>query len=207
MNSAENKTKVTWNIINNETGKVQNINPIPSVFKLNQSNIQIDYAAEAFNDYFLNLVASLKLGMVSIDLAVSLLQRRFPIEYSDTIVIPFTEAELICAIASIKNKNSAGFDGVSNKIPRLHGKFLGKPLTYIFNLSLNLGIFPDHLKYSIVSPSFKKGDRSQLLSYRPISLLTSFSKIFEILMFRRLSQHLKIHNILVSEQFGFRSGM
>jgi hypothetical protein len=73
--------------------------------------------------------------MVSIDLAVSLLQRRFPLEYSDMIVIPFTEAELIRTIASIKNKNSAGYDGISNKIPRLCGKFLIKPLTYLIYLS------------------------------------------------------------------------
>jgi hypothetical protein len=205
INSAENETKVTWNIINNETGNAQNINHTPSVLKLNQSNIQIDYAVKAFNDYFLNLVDSLKLGMVSIDLAVSL--KRFPIKYSDMTVIPFTEAELICTIASIKNKNSARYDGISNKILRLCGKFLSKPLTYIFNLSLKLGIFPDRLKYSIVSPLFKKEDRSQLSSYRPISLFTSFSKIFEILLFQRLSEHLKIHNILVSEQFGSRSGM
>jgi hypothetical protein len=130
-NSAENKTKVTWNIKNNETGKEQNINHMPSVFKLNQCNIQIDYPAKAFNDYFLNLVDGLKLGMVSIDLAVSLLKRRFPIEYSDMIVIPFMEAELICTIASIRNKNSAGYDGISNKILRLCGKFLSKPLMYL----------------------------------------------------------------------------
>jgi hypothetical protein len=85
-------------------------------------------------------------------------------------------------------------------------KFLSKPLTYIFNLSLTHAIFPDCLKYSIVSPLFKKGDRSQLSNYRPSSLLTSFTKIFEILIYRRLNQHMQINNILVPEQFDFRSG-
>jgi hypothetical protein len=105
------------------------------------------------------------------------------------------------------HKNSSGYDGVSNKILRSCGKFLSKPLTYIFNLSLTHGTFPDHLKFCIVSPLFKKGDRSQLSNYRPTSLLTSFSQIFEILIYRRLNQHVQIHNILVPEQFGFRSGM
>jgi hypothetical protein len=93
-------------------------------------------------------------------------------------VIPIAESELICTIASIKNKNSTRYDDASNKILRLCGKFLSKPPTYIFNLSLKHGIFPYCLKYSIISPLFKKGDRSHLTNYCPISLLTSFYKIF-----------------------------
>jgi hypothetical protein len=60
--SSENKTEVTWNIINNESGKVQNMNHTPSVFKLNNTNIHLDQAAEASNKYFLNLVDSLKMN-------------------------------------------------------------------------------------------------------------------------------------------------
>jgi hypothetical protein len=104
LNSTENKTKVTWSIVRNETGKVQNVNHVPSAFNLNQSSIHIDHAAEAFNDYFLNLVDNLKMYNVDADLAISLLKRRFANEYSDMIVIPITESELICTIASIKSK-------------------------------------------------------------------------------------------------------
>jgi Notch-like protein len=42
-----------------------------------------------------------------------------------------------------------------------------------------LGIFPDRLKYAVVKPIFKKGDRSNITNYRPISMLSSFSKVFE----------------------------
>jgi hypothetical protein len=79
-------------------------------------------------------------------------------------------------------------------------------LTYIYNLSLNSGICPDRLKYANIKPCFKKGDRLQI-NYRPISLLTGFSKIFEMLIFSRLKQHLVSNNILVSEQYGFRDGV
>jgi hypothetical protein len=48
---------------------------------------------------------------------------------------------------------------------------------------------------------------SELTNYRPISLLTGFSKIFELLIYRRLNQHFQIHNILVTEQYGFRRGL
>jgi hypothetical protein len=56
---------------------------------------------------------------VNTALAISLLKRRFANEYSDMIVIPITESELICTIASIKKKNSFRYGGVSNKILRL----------------------------------------------------------------------------------------
>jgi hypothetical protein len=78
------------------------------------------------------------------------------------------------------------------------------PLTYIINRSLATGIFPDRFKYSEIKPIYKNGDTNLICNYRPISLLTSFSKIFERVMFVRLHHHLTI-NILANEQFGFRT--
>jgi hypothetical protein len=43
-----------------------------------------------------------------------------------------------------------------------------------------------------------------MASYRPISLLTSFSKVLEKIIYERLLQHINVNNILVEEQFGFR---
>jgi hypothetical protein len=60
------------------------------------------------------------------------------------------------------------------------------------------------LKYSVVKPLFKKGDKKDIQNYRPISLLTSFSKIFEKLIYVRLSEHIK-NDILIIDQYGFRS--
>jgi len=52
--------------------------------------------------------------------------------------------------------------------------FIISPLTYICNEILKTGIFPNSLKYAIVQPIFKKGDKHETANYRPISLLTSF---------------------------------
>ena len=67
------------------------------------------------------------------------------------------------------------------------------------------GIFPTWLKYAQIVPIFKKGDKEQSTNYRPISLLTSFSKIFEKVIYKRLDNHMKSNNILAEEQYGFRS--
>jgi len=69
------------------------------------------------------------------------------------------------------------------------------------------GIFPDRLKYAIIKPLHKNDDRCDITKYRPISLLTSFSKIFETLMWRRILKHLTKYNILNTERYIFGLGL
>jgi hypothetical protein len=74
-------------------------------------------------------------------------------------------------------------------------------------MSLTNGIFPTQLKFSQLHPLFKKGNKSEMANCRPISLLTSFSKIFEKVTFNRLRDHVDNHNILAQEQYGFRNNL
>jgi hypothetical protein len=70
---------------------------------------------------------------------------------------------------------------------------------------ISTGIFPTRLKYAEIKPLYKKGDLANISSYRPISLLTSFSKIFEKITYNKLIRHLNYNHILADEQFGFRT--
>ena len=70
--------------------------------------------------------------------------------------------------------------------------------------SINLGIFPDKLKYAIVIPIHKKGAHTDLSNYQPIFLLSVFSKICEKSMFRRLYEYLDNLNTFYHLQFGLR---
>ena len=106
---------------------------------------------------------------------------------------------------SLKLKNSCGYDEIPIKILKLSTPFIISPLTFICNKSLSTGIFPERLKYAQIWPIYKKGDKQLITNYRPISLLTSFSKIFEKLIFTRLHRHLYTNGILAKEQYGFRS--
>jgi len=65
------------------------------------------------------------------------------------------------------------------------------------------GVFPHRLKYAVVKPIFKKGNKQEICKYRAISLLTSFSKIIEKCIYARLHAHIDINNILVQEKYGF----
>jgi hypothetical protein len=115
-----------------------------------------------------------------------------------------TTHEINKLINSQKNKTSHGYDGISDKILKASAPFIISPLTYIFNKVLSTGVFPDRLKYSEVQPLFKKGKKTEITNYRPISLLTSFSKIIEKIIYKRLNSYLTDNNILANEQFGFR---
>ena len=58
-----------------------------------------------------------------------------------------------------------------------------------------------------MKPQHKNGDRCEVSNYRPVSFLTSFSKIFEMVIQTRILKHLTKYNILNSEQYGFRTGL
>jgi len=100
-----------------------------------------------------------------------------------------------------------GYGGLSNKILKLYNSQISKPITYIYNNLLTFGICPKQLKYAFIKPCFKKCDKSQISNYRPIPLLTGCSKIFELLIFHRLKQHLVSNNILANAQFGFHDNI
>jgi len=70
---------------------------------------------------------------------------------------------------------------------------------------LSSGIFPCTLKYAEVVPLLQQGDKKDMSNYRPVSLLTAFSKVFEKVIHVRLYQHLINHNVFVNEQFGFKA--
>lgn len=62
------------------------------------------------------------------------------------------------------------------------------------------------LNYAIIRPIHKKGNKSEILNYRPISLLLVFSKVYERVVQHRLILYLENNNILSEAQFGFRKG-
>ena len=78
-------------------------------------------------------------------------------------------------------------------------------LSTIFNISISSGIFPQALKVAKVIPIYKVEDRMLASNYRPISLLI-IGKLFETLIFIRLSSFINKYKILFDRQYGFQSG-
>ena len=86
-------------------------------------------------------------------------------------------------------------------------KFIGAeiaiPLSHIFNLSLRSGNFPSVLKQCRVIPIFKSGNQLECDNYRPISLLSSISKVLEKIVAEKLVHHLLSNDLLCHHQYGF----
>jgi hypothetical protein len=97
-----------------------------------------------------------------------------------------------------------GYDENSVRILKMGAPYILSPLTYISNKILTNGIFPGRLKFSEVKLLYKKGNSSDFSNYRPILLLTSFSKVIEKLIYKRLHHYLDQQKIFVNEQHGFR---
>jgi hypothetical protein len=113
--------------------------------------------------------------------------------------------EIEDVVSSLKMKDSHGCDGISTKILKQNIPYISSSLTYVCNLMISTGIYPTRLKFADIKSLYKKGDLANISNYRPISLLTSFSKIFEKIIFTRLIRHLNYNHILADEQFGFRA--
>ena len=78
-------------------------------------------------------------------------------------------------------------------------------MTDLFNLCLSSGSIPDDWKVAFLTPIYKgKGSKSSLDKYRPISILSPISKVFENLLSIQLRQFFESNGIFSSSQFGFR---
>ena len=64
-------------------------------------------------------------------------------------------------------------------------------LTNIFNECLINGTFPNTLKRADVTPIFQKGSDNETENYRPLSMLSTFSKVFQKLLFEPINDHMK----------------
>jgi Reverse transcriptase (RNA-dependent DNA polymerase) len=117
-----------------------------------------------------------------------------------------TPGQIIETIKSFESKTSCDIDGISIKILKFVATEISIPLSHIFNLSLSSGTFPEKLKKSRIVPIFKAGDPKLCDNYRPISLLSSLSKILEKIVQIRLVNHLELNNLLYEHQYGFLKG-
>ena len=114
-----------------------------------------------------------------------------------------TPEEIEIIIGTLKNGKSSGPYSIPTKLLKILSSDIAIPLSVIVNESFAKGVFPDKLKVAKVITLHKEStDNSS--NYRPISLLSIFSKVIETLMHKTLYNFLDLCNILYPNQFGFR---
>ena len=88
-----------------------------------------------------------------------------------------SEGFVCTKLKQLNTKKAIGVDKLNNRLLKAAATVIAKPLTKIFNHSLNTGIFPSDFKIGKITALHKSGDRSDISNYRPISVLPALSKI------------------------------
>jgi Reverse transcriptase (RNA-dependent DNA polymerase) len=118
--------------------------------------------------------------------------------------VPVDYKELSNAVSQLESKKSTDLNDISMHLVKTVMPFISSPLLHIFYKSLELGVVPEKCKIAKVIPIFKSGDTQDMNNYRSISLLCTFSKILEKIVFIRLMKYLLTFKLLCDDQFRFR---
>ena len=102
-------------------------------------------------------------------------------------------------------KSSSGNDLISNNIIKASRDAIVPILSHLINRSFEEGIFPERLKRAKVITLYKEGSKIDKNNYRPIPLLTVWSKMFERVMYNQMYNYLEHFSLFKKKQFGFRS--
>ena len=193
--------KKTWDTLRElTTGK----KTTPKIDKLTVDNLTITdplQKADAFNRFFTQAGKRIyeSVEPTSKDPCDYIPDRDIP----PLILHDITEAKICQTIDNMDPKTSTDSNGISMKMLKFIKTQIAKPLAHLFTLSVTTGVFPSKLKTSRTIPIFKAGDNSSCDNYRPISLLSTISKVLEKIVACSLVDHLENNNLLYENQFGF----
>ena len=163
--------------------------------------------AEKFNEYFANVASNLK---ESTSHSVGSNPNTFDDFLHEPVVgsmylRPTDSGEVHQIIKNFKNKSTLDCKISVLKIANTNFNFTDA-LSKVINKSFKEGHFPKQLKVARVVPIHKGGAKTDVSNYRPISLLKSFSKVYEKIMHNRILNFMEENGSLYDNQYGFRPG-
>ena len=118
--------------------------------------------------------------------------------------IMFDVADIVKLVKDINIHKGSGIDYLPSFILKDVFEVITCQLSYMFNQSICLGIFPDSWAVATVTPIPKTGNKHMVNNWRPISIIPLVGKLMEKLCNSLLTKHLDLHNLLCKEQYGFR---
>ena len=194
-------TAIIWRAMNELTNKSRKSSPGPPT----------NFTADMFNNYFLSVADSVvdDSCLPSDSFQTTPVFAQFckeRLKPTDTCTIPeMAVHEVGKYIMQLKNKKSMGSDNINAFLLKTALPYIVEPLTYIYNLCINQGVFPRPLKQAKVIPLPKTKDMSDLSNFRPISLLSVLSKPLERHIYKHVAQFAEDVNLFHKFQSGFRS--
>nr|CAH7713658.1 unnamed protein product [Callosobruchus chinensis] len=194
INNSDNKSKDSWRLINYELARHH---------RHDSSKI----SSEEFNVHFSKIAEDIiskinpqKVGVSDIKTAINHLGNTlFEFQY-------ITEDMVLYSILHLKNTSSMDIYNINSKMVKETKHILVPLLTYLFNTCVSSGTFPESLQCAKVVPLFKKGNKSDVNNYRPISIIPIFGKLLEIILKELLLDHLMHISFFSERQWGFLPG-
>jgi hypothetical protein len=196
-----------WSLINSLTGRNNKSSSITEISVNDNSITDSMLIAESFNEYFVNVGPSLASEASEEPLTQHTTNSYNKSDPTTDTIFHFHRINvenIFLALMNLKINKSTGLDKIPANVLRLSADIIAPSLTYIFNLSLDTGIYVDDWKRARVIPIYKYEDRRKCENYRPISILPIVSKLFEREVFRQLYGYHSNNSLLSKFQSGFR---
>lgn len=194
QNSITSNPKLFWKYVNSKRSTLS----LPNSMYYNNENIS---GGNDITNCFAQHFSSV-LNMPSITESI--------FDYYNTSIpsVDFNSCTLVISdvfneLNEINYSTCSGPDNISNTFFMQCKFVLSTPLLMIFNRSLATGVFPVQWKISYVSPVYKSGDINHIINYRPVSILSIIPKIFEGIVYKKISPLFK--HFIINEQHGFMS--
>lgn len=200
-----NNPKKFWGIINELTGRLKkNFGSIKNLINAdNSATDEPKMIANAFVNYFASVGEQLASEVrPSAKPKYSGLCRSNS-QCASMFLTPVSAQEVMDHILELKDGTATGIDGIKVEVIKAVRFYVAGPLSQIFNLCFQTGMYPNKFKAAIIVPIYKAGSRNKTENYRPISLLPQCSKILEKCMKSRIMGFLMQNNLISENQFGF----
>ena len=181
-----------WNWIASLRGgsaQIPELRHLGSTFKSTPAKCKV------LNNYFMSVFTkeNMKSSLINSNAQVSLTS------------VHLTEDDTLKVLKVIDPGKSCGPDEIPGRLLLEGASHLAKPLTQLFNLSIETGTLPMDWKKSNITAIHKRGSKHSPWNYRPISLTSIVVKTFEHMLHHKLSIYLLANNPLSPVQHGFRS--
>ena len=194
--------KESWQTINRILGRSQNKSNTITSLKVGENVIShSNTIAETFNEYFSTIGEKIANSGDSGNIHFSSFVRKPPTNFEFNTV---SVDKVLHSFLTLSSSKATGIDKIPIKILKLSANIIAPSMTKLFNYSILNGDFPHDWKIAKVIPLYKKGLKTMLDNYRPISILPAVSKAFENILYDQLYSYLSNSGILSKYQFGFR---
>ena len=199
LDQHKNDPKKFWQILNDSLLKDNKNSSHITFDKGDGQYTSIDDACEYINNHFTNIGARLH-NQFKDTVVLNTFNTIYDVHTADD-EVDFTVEDVIALLKHINVYKSSVIDYVPTFVLKDCFEVLVHQLTYMFNQSLRMGIFPPSWSVATITPIPKIGNKCFVNNWRPISIIPLIGKLLEKLCVKLLNSHLEINNILCDEQY------